>query len=138
MITRQRLVVVEEELDDPAELNDDEVRGPCPPAPEYISYEAKLVWEEAAPDLWVKDRLHGGAISLLVNYCVAVGVAREMAAILEVDGKIIKGKPHPAYRMMLDAMSTARAVASELRFAREHMNNEDKAKNNGWGDGLLA
>ena len=86
----------------------------------------------------MKDRLHGGTISLLINYCVAVGMAREMAAVLEVDGMIVKGKPHPAYRMMLDAMGTARAVASELRFAREHLNGEDKARNNGWGDDLLA
>lgn len=142
MLVKQRLELVEEELDysTPIVSEEDEIkdRGPCPPAPEYISYEAKLVWEEAAPDLWEKDRLHGGAISLLVNYCVSVGLAREMSAILEVDGKIIKGKPHPAYRMMLDAIAASRAIASELRFAREHMNNEEKAKNNGWGEGLLA
>lgn len=120
---------IEEEIDD---------RGPCPDPPEFLEYEAKLVWLEAAPDLWKKDRLHGGTISLLTNYCMVVGEAREMKAVLEVDGKIIKGKPHPAYHMMMSAISTATRIAVELRFAREHINSEDKANINGWDRNLLA
>jgi len=92
--------------------------GPCPGPPDWMGFEAKMEWIRSAEDLHEKGRLKGGVISLLENYCVAVGLARELEKTLQDDGKIIAGKPHPAYKMLLEAIASSKQLAGEIGFTR--------------------
>lgn len=112
--------------------------GPVPEPPEWMSYESKCEWLRSAPSLHEKGRLSGSVISMLESYCIAIGIVRECEAMIAVDGKIVGGKTHPAFRMMMESMKEARGIAVELRFAREGVPQGDKAKANGWDSGLLA
>ena len=111
---------------------------PCPEPPDWMSFEAKMEWLRAAPELHKKGRLVGGLISLLENYCIATGEIRECEAMLASDGKIINGKVHPAFKMMIDAMAIAKSIGGELRFARDGVPDNDRARSNGWDESLLA
>jgi P27 family predicted phage terminase small subunit len=95
--------------------------GPVPPPPDWMGFEAKLEWIRSAEDLHFRGKLVGGAISLLENYCIAIGYVRELEQMLQEDGKIISGKPHPAYKMLLDTMNNARSLANEIGFTKKQV-----------------
>jgi phage terminase small subunit len=88
----------------------------CPDAPDWMSFEAKLEWLRSAPKLFSQGRLEGGLIGLLENYCVAIGLARDMNAIVCADGNFISNRPHPAIKVMMEAMKDAKTVAGEIKF----------------------
>ncbi len=111
---------------------------PCPEPPEWMSFEAKMEWLRAAPELHKKGRLTGGMISLFENYCIAIGEVRDCEAMISSDGKIVNGKVHPAFKMMLDAMAMAKSIAGEIRFARDGVEDTNRARANGWDESLLA
>lgn len=117
---------------------EEDLLGPCPEPAEWMGFEAKCEWMRSAPDLWKKGRLVGGNIALLENFCIAIGMIRECEAMMQEDGKIVGGKFHPAHKMMIDAMTQARSIASELRFARDGAPEETRTKANGWDERLLA
>lgn len=130
--------IVQNQIEDKTELEivDDGV----PLSPEWMSFEARMEWMRSAPELFKKGQLVGGMIALFENYCVAIGLVREFESMISSDGKIINGKPHPAFKMMLDAMVQAKSIASELKFGKvlnpeEQDNGEDKSR---WQKGLLA
>ena len=108
---------------------------PVPPPPDWMSFEAKMEWIRSAPDLHEKGKLKGGIISLFENYCIAIGYIRELEKMLQDDGKIIGGKPHPGYKMLLDTMASSKALASEIGFNRKliinPLNQEDE-EDNAW------
>lgn len=105
-----------------APLNDEsesenEVLVPDPP--ELLSFEAKCEWINCAKDLQNKGKLVGGVMSLLEAYCIAMGHVREFEKTLQTDGMIIGGRPHPAYKMMLDSMTQVSRFGSELGFGKK-------------------
>lgn len=140
---KEKLKIVDEDFQ--IEVSSEEDLGPCPDAPEWMSFEAKCEWLRAAPDMWEKGKLKGGVISLLESYCVAIGIARECGAMIENDGKIIPpGKIHPAFKMMTEAMAQAKSIATELRFGRDavapvvSVTDEKEKEDDGWDKELLA
>ncbi len=121
-----------------SDLNENGVLTIPDPPETMTSYEAKCEWIESVGDLVEKGIFTGPVVSLFYSYCVATGQARELEKILEEDGRIIGGKPHPAFRMMLDAMSTARSIWAEIK-PKKLVLKEDEEENNWKNDkGLLA
>src|SRR5690348_17021546 len=119
------------------------VQDGVPLSPDWMGYEARMEWMRSAPELYKKGQLVGGNIALFENFCVAVGLTREFEAMLANDGKIINGKPHPAFKMMLDAMAQAKSIATELKFGKEikpesEEENEEQESKSKWNNGLLA
>jgi len=116
--------------------------GPPPEPPANLRFEAKCEWLASAPELHKSGRLIGGVLSLFELYCVAVGHARDYEKMLQNDGSIIGGKPHPAYKMMLDAMSHAKALGAEIGFVKKVVVSFEKppAEKSDWDDdkSLLA
>ncbi len=110
----------------------------CPDPPETLSFEAKSIWLEAAPELFKRGGLVGGNLMIFENFCIVSGHARDMNAMLEVDGRIVGGKPHPAYRMMLDAMITSRTLWAQLNPKSTPGNKESEEDSWGKDKGLLA
>ena len=92
---------------------------PCPGPPEFLSFEAQCEWLRSAPGLHSKGRLHGGMVALLENYCITVGLAREMNQIIEIDGKFVGGRAHPAIKIMQEAVRDARALAAQIDFEKD-------------------
>lgn len=126
------LVKKEEEND----LNQEQL---IPDPPDSMSYEAKCEFLRSINYLIENDLYKGPNIGIFESYCIATGFARECESILEVDGKIVGGKPHPAYKMMLDAMSNARASWESLKPKKLILKDEEEEGNNWKKDkGLLA
>lgn len=117
----------------------------CPDAPDWMSFEAKLEWLRSAPNLFSQGRLEGGMIGLLENYCVAIGLARDMNAIVCADGNFVSNRPHPAIKVMMDAMKDAKNIATEIKFEagpsptieNEEIRMEKAAVAAGWDASLL-
>lgn len=148
-----RIVNPEEEF---ARLNDEEEEsaasaatsepnfGPIPDPPDFFSFEAKLEWINAAPELHSKGKLHGATRTQFEHYCILVGLAREMNAQVEADFKVLNGRLHPGIRLMREAMKEAQGIyamlfkretAAEIERSTEAV--ADRAQSE-WGDGLLA
>ena len=87
-------------------LDKEEICLPSPP--EDLGYEAKCIWLKAGKKLLDDGFLDDGNFDLFHSYCVILGEARECESILAVDGKIVGGKKHPAYDMMLNAVDKAK------------------------------
>lgn len=121
-IIRQTLKLVEEDY------RSEEIHLPDPP--ESMSYEAKCEFLRSIGNVIELGIYSGPNIGIFESYCIATGFARECEQILEVDGKIIGGKPHPAFKMMLDAMTNARASWETLK-PKKIILKEDEEEN-GW------
>lgn len=121
-----------------SDLNETGVLNIPDPPETMTNYEAKCEWVESVGDLVEKGIFSGPNVSLFYSYCVATGQARDLEKILEEDGRIVGGKAHPAYRMMLDAMSTARSIWAEIK-PKKIVVKEEEEENNWKNDkGLLA
>ena len=131
IVGRQVLKLVEEDF------NSEEILLPDPP--EFMSYEAKCEFLRSIEDVIERGIYSGPNIGIFESYCIATGFARECEQKLAEDGMIIPpGKPHPAYKMMLDAMSSARAGWEILR-PKKLIIKEDEEENEWKNDkGLLA
>jgi P27 family predicted phage terminase small subunit len=90
----------------------------APPAPSWLSAEAKREWKRVVPILVDRRILTTADLGSLENYCVAIGTVREMERQLQRDGHVVeteKGmKRHPAVGIQSDAMTRARLLAAEL------------------------
>lgn len=86
-----------------------------PPAPAWLSKDAKAEWRRVAPIL-VNERkvLTEADLGTLESYCIATGTVREAHRTLNRDGLVVAGKRHPAFGMMNAAQTTARLCAAEL------------------------
>ncbi|RWE55784.1 MAG: phage terminase small subunit P27 family [Mesorhizobium sp.] len=86
-----------------------------PPAPTWLSKDAKAEWRRVAPIL-VNERkvLTEADLGTLESYCIATGTVREAHRALNRDGLVVAGKRHPAFGMMNAAQTTARLCAAEL------------------------
>lgn len=99
----------------------------APPAPGWLSADAKKEWRRVLPILVQRRILTTADLGSLENYCVAIGQVREMerhlqehGAVFEAfkdtdDGPISLGmKRNPAVGIQSDAMTRARLLAAEL------------------------
>mgnify|MGYP001313501869 CR=1 FL=1 len=90
----------------------------APPAPAWLSADAKREWKRVVPILVERRILTTADLGSLENYCTAIGQIREMERQLQRDGHVIetdKGlKRHPAVGIQSDAMTRARLLAAEL------------------------
>lgn len=104
--TKPRLVVSNEAI----------VTIPAPPA--WLSKDAKAEWRRVAPDLIARKVLNETDLGALESYCVAAAGIRETARIITRQGRIVNSpagpKPHPAVRMQLAYLESARRYAAEL------------------------
>lgn len=121
------------------------VRGKCPPAPSWLTAQAKAEWKRAAPELFQRNLLSADTLATLESYCVAVGMVRETEEIMGREGRMVMtengAKPHPAFRMQSAAMREARLLAAELGLTphRRGMRGKDEGKtNDNWDADLLA
>lgn len=108
------------------------VSSPFPPPPDWMGFEAKCEWLRAGKDMWNEGGLEDKNLGMFENYCIAIGVIRECENMLAVDGKIVGGKAHPAFKMMIEAMAQAKAAAISLRFVRSAPRIKEEEDDN-WG-----
>ncbi len=109
-----------------------------PDPPEFMSYEAKCEFLRSIGLLVESDLYKGPAIGIFESYCIATGFARECEQRLAEDGMIVGGKPHPAYKMMLDAMTNARASWESLKPKKIIIKEDEEEESWGKDKGLLA
>lgn len=90
----------------------------APPAPSWLSADAKREWKRVVPILVERRILTTADLGSLENYCVAIGSVRQMERQLQRDGHVIEVdgamKRHPAVGIQSDAMTRARLLAAEL------------------------
>jgi len=89
-----------------------------PPAPAWLSEDAKREWRRVLPILVERRILTTADMGSLENYCVAIGQVREMERHLQEHGHVILidgvMKRNPAVGIQADAMTRARLLAAEL------------------------
>ena len=125
-ILRQTLTLVEEGFSPQTSDLDQDL---CLEPPENFGFEAKCEWIRSCPDLIKRGVLIGGNIGIFENYCISMGMVKEFEDMLEVDGKIVGGRPHPAFKMMIDAMASAKALWGELK----PRGNKEEKEEDTWG-----
>jgi len=91
----------------------------APPAPTWLSADAKREWRRVLPILVERRILTTADLGSLENYCVAIGQVREMERVLQSEGHTYTTdngaiKRHPATAIQADAMTRARLLAAEL------------------------
>ncbi|MDG3575729.1 phage terminase small subunit P27 family [Rhizobium sp. YJ-22] len=99
----------------------------APPAPAWLSEEAKKEWRRVIPILVSRKILTVADLGSLENYCVAIGQVREMEEHLQRHGHVVEQfkdkdgeifslgmKRNPAVGIQADAMTRARLLAAEL------------------------
>ncbi|PRA89070.1 phage terminase small subunit P27 family [Ochrobactrum sp. MYb29] len=79
-----------------------------PPAPAYLSKEAKAEWKRVMPQLIERRIITRGDLAGIENYCVAIGRVREIETAFSAQplDKVLFG-------MQNRAMQTARQLAAE-------------------------
>ncbi|WP_126974656.1 phage terminase small subunit P27 family [Frigidibacter oleivorans] len=87
-------------------------------APDWLPEDAAVEWRRVMPILAERRILTSADLGGLENYCLAIGTVREMEAVMQAEGRIIRvdglPKRHPAVGIQSDAMTRARLLAAEL------------------------
>lgn len=98
------------------------------PPPDWLSGDAKAEWNRIVPILAQRKILTTADLGSVENYCMAIGLAREMEREIQKIGAVQKvyqidknGNAHltgirknPAVSVQSDAMTRARLLAAEL------------------------
>ncbi|HEX2524822.1 MAG TPA: phage terminase small subunit P27 family [Geminicoccus sp.] len=119
-------------------------QGRCPPAPAWLTAQAKAEWRRAAPEIHGRKLLTPDTLATLESYCIVAGLVRELEEVMGRDGRMIETedgpKPHPAFKMQSAAMREARLLATELGFMphRRAAKTQEESKSDDWADDLLA
>lgn len=101
---------------------------PCPNPPDWLSYEAKLEWVNAAPQFHEAGLLFGAFETMFANYCSLIGDILEAEAMLQADGRIINAKPHPMSNQKLLALKEARMTWGEMFSLLEAKRKQEEEK----------
>lgn len=88
-------------------------------APEWMTDEAKEIWNRLAPDLIRKKVLTPWDVDSFAVFCDAVVQYRKASAAVATGGVLIKGRrdgvvKNPALQIVRDAAQTIRAYAGEF------------------------
>lgn len=100
----------------------------APPAPSWMSADAKREWRRVMPILVQRRILTTADLGSLENYCTAIGQVREMERHIQEHGHVLEVfkenedgdmvclglKRNPAVGIQADAMTRARLLAAEL------------------------
>lgn len=90
----------------------------APPAPVWLSAEAKSEWRKLLPGLVARRTLTREDLPVFVNYCVALGDIQRARAAISRDGDVIQTpqgpRRHWAFQTQYQAMTEARRLAAEL------------------------
>lgn len=98
------------------------------PAPAWLSVDARAEWDRIVPILAQRKILTTADLGSVENYCMAIGMAREMerqiqklgavqtvyAMDKEGNARVVKMQKNPAVSIQSDAMTRARLLAAEL------------------------
>lgn len=98
------------------------------PPPDWLSADAKAEWERIVPILAQRKILTTADLGSVENYCMAIGLAREMEREIQKLGavqkvyaldkegisRLIGIRKNPAVSVQSDAMTRARLLAAEL------------------------
>jgi P27 family predicted phage terminase small subunit len=99
-----------------------------PPAPGWLSADAKKEWRRVMPLLVERKILTTADLASFENYCTAIGQIREMERHLQKHGHVFEAfrenndgelvslgmKRNPAVGIQADAMTRSRLLAAEL------------------------
>ncbi|MBL8570947.1 MAG: phage terminase small subunit P27 family [Phreatobacter sp.] len=89
-----------------------------PPPPSSLPKDGKTEWRRVVPDLIARKVLTDTDLGSLEAYCTAIAGVRETARLITRQGRIVKSpagpKAHPAVRMQLAYLESARRFAAEL------------------------
>ncbi|KPA99973.1 phage terminase small subunit P27 family [Ahrensia marina] len=89
-----------------------------PPAPSWLSLEAKKEWKRVINLLVDRRILTRADLASLENYCTAIGQVRDCEKHLQENGHVIDVdgvmKRNPSVGIQSDAMTRARLLAAEL------------------------
>lgn len=91
-----------------------------PPAPAWLSPEARAEWGRVAPVLHRRGALTDATLGILEGYCSAVGTVRQCEAALAREGLTVTGpgdhpRPHPCLGPKNRAAAVALQMAKRLR-----------------------
>lgn len=98
------------------------------PAPDWLSEDAKKEWRRIVPILGQRRILTEADLGSVENYCMAIGLAREMEReiqrigavqkiyAIDKDGesRLVRVAKNPAVSIQSDAMTRARLLAAEI------------------------
>lgn len=98
------------------------------PAPEWLSSAARDEWDRVVPLLVERKILTRADLGTLENYCMSIGLARDMESqiqkigavqlIYQIDkegvARVTGSKKNPAVQVQKDAMNSARMLGAEL------------------------
>lgn len=103
----------------PSKLGKEEGLRKLPAAPAWLPSEAKAEWKRVAPAMEHRAVLTVADLGSLENYCLAVGQVRACQGIINKENMFVESersapRPHPAFRVMHEAMRQARQLAAEL------------------------
>lgn len=113
-----------------------------PTPPPWLSKDAKLEWKRVAPIL-INERktLTIADLSMLANYCTAIGQVAEAARIISKEGITFQSttgpKRHPAVAIRSDGMTQARQIAAELGLTPASRSRPSMRDDGGTADGDL-
>jgi P27 family predicted phage terminase small subunit len=91
----------------------------APKAPAWLSEHATAEWKRVAKDLCARRILTEDNLSLLENYCIAVGMVRDASETIAAQGTTVitdKGGivRHPAVQSLKEFLGESRRLAAEL------------------------
>ncbi|WP_420331898.1 phage terminase small subunit P27 family [Oceanicaulis alexandrii] len=110
------------------------------PAPSWLSKDAKAEWKRVYPVLAERGVLTDADMGALETYCATMGRVRQLEKLCaEVDpfvqSETSAPRPHPAFRMLDDAITQARQWAMQLGLtpaSRAKAAREDADDDDGW------
>lgn len=82
--------------------------------PSHLSPIAKREWQRIAPELRELGLLTGLDVAALSAYCECFATVRVATQILETEGLMIEGKPHPVVRVRHEALGYMRQYLREF------------------------
>lgn len=91
---------------------DNDAMKKAPPAPGWLSSEAKKEWRRVVPILLERRILTRGDLGSLENYCIAMGRVREFEADMQAETDA--STKVKIFRAQDKSMASARLLAAEL------------------------
>jgi P27 family predicted phage terminase small subunit len=89
-----------------------------PPAPSWLSAEAKTEWRRVVSALKGRRTMTKADLATLENYCLAMGMVRRARTTIAAEGDTVTTKNgtrrHPAFQTLFQALTESRRLAAEL------------------------
>jgi len=99
---------------DRTKLRIDEIVGSEPAMPHGLTTNAQGIWAETVAYLREDGRLHANQGPIIERFSITVDRAKMIDAVIEVEGLMIDGKPHPLLPTSISLAEKIRMMAREL------------------------